>query len=102
MERRTLWVAALAALVALALAAAPAAAMGKKAPVEKEKELGQAGTMTKSYDPETGVKSMEKTTGHGEKEMVMEKEPHSGVQMERSWKTGPPAERGAQGKGHGK
>jgi hypothetical protein len=88
MSRRNLWQAALVLAVGIFFIAGSAQAMGKKAPVEKEKELGQAGTMTKSYDPETGVKKMEKTIGHGEKEMVLEKEPHSGATVERSWTTG--------------
>lgn len=78
----------LVAAVAVAFAVGSAQAMGKKEPVEQQKELGQGGTMTKSYDPETGQKKMEKTIGGGEKEMTLEKGPHEGATVERSWTTG--------------
>ncbi len=78
MKRKRLTQAVLAAAIAVALSAGPAWSRGKKPKaVDKEKTLGKAGTMTKSYDPETGVKRMEKTIGHGEKTMTLEKGPHS-------------------------
>lgn len=93
----------LALAVGLLLAVGPAQAMGKKAPVEKEKELGQGGTMTKSYDPETGVKKMEKEIGSGgEKTMTLEKESQSGATVERSWSTGGEKESPGQAKGKNK
>ncbi|MEE8210250.1 MAG: hypothetical protein V3R38_05810 [bacterium] len=80
MKRKRLTQAVLATAIAVALSAGPAWSMGKKPKaVDKEKTLGKAGTMTKSYDPETGVKRMEKTIGHGEKTMIIEKEPHKGA-----------------------
>ena len=103
MKRHGIRVAGLAFCVGLFLVAGPAWGMGKKPKaVEKEKQLGKAGTMQKSYDPETGVKRMEKTIGGGEKTMTLEKEPHSGATVERSWKTGPEEEKASQGKGKGK
>lgn len=91
MSYRNLGRTALVLAMGIFLVAGSAQAMGKKAPVEKEHELGQAGTMKKTYDPETGVKRMEKTIGGGEKTMTLEKEPHSGATVERSWTTGPEA-----------
>jgi len=75
-------------------------AMGKKPKaVEKEKQLGKAGTMKKSYDPETGVKWMEKTIGHGEKTMTLEKGRQEGATVERSWETSPEEKSSPSGKG---
>ena len=103
MKRNGISVSVLALCVGLFLVVGPAWAMGKKPKaVEKEKQLGKAGTMKKSYDPETGVKRMEKTIGGGEKTRTLEKEPQSGATVERSWKTGPEEERASQGKGKGK
>jgi hypothetical protein len=102
MKFKKRWLAVLTAAVAVLFLTGPVSAMGKKEPVQKEKELGQGGTMTKSYDPETGVKRMEKTTGQGDKEMTLEKEPHSGAQIERSWSTGPEAGGASKGQGQGK
>jgi hypothetical protein len=90
MKPRMLTQAILSAAIAVALSAGPVWSMGKKPKaVDKEKTLGKAGTMTKSYDPETGVKRMEKTIGHGEKTMVLEKERQSGATVERSWGSSP-------------
>ena len=75
-------------------------AMGKKPKaVENEKQLGKAGTMEKSYDPETGVKRMEKTIGHGEKTMTLEKGRQEGATVERSWETSPEERSSPSGKG---
>ena len=100
MKRKRLTQAVLAAAIAVALSAGPAWSMGKKPKaVDKEKTLGKAGTMTKSYDPETGVKRMEKTIGHGEKTMTLEKGPHSGATVERSWGPNPEGKPSSPGQG---
>ena len=90
MKRNRINVSVLALCVGLFLVVGPAWAMGKKPKaVENEKQLGKAGTMKKSYDPETGVKRMEKTIGHGEKTMTLEKGRKEGATVERSWETSP-------------
>jgi hypothetical protein len=100
MKRKQLTQAVLAAAIAVALSAGPAWSMGKKPKaVDEEKTLGEAGTMTKSYDPETGVKRMEKTIGHGEKTMILEKGPRSGATVERSWGPSPEGRPSSPGQG---
>ena len=76
--------------ISVVFLAGSAWAMGKKPPKAEvtEKTLGEGGTMTKTYDPETGM-LMDKTIGHGEKTMILEKEPHSGATVERSWGSSP-------------
>jgi hypothetical protein len=105
MKDRVLSIGFLVVVVVALVFAGQAWAMGKKPKaVEKEKQLGKAGTMMKSYDPETGVKRMEKTIGHGEKTMTLEKGRKEGATVERSWKTGPEVEidSSTQGQGKGK
>lgn len=103
MKRKRLPQAVLATAIAVALSAGPAWSMGKKPKaVDKEKTLGKAGTMTKSYDPETGVKRMEKTIVHeGEKKtMIIEKEPHKGATiLERFFGSSPGGLGSSPGKG---
>ncbi len=90
MKRYGISVSGLALCVGLFLVVGPAWGMGKKPKaVEKEKKLGKAGAMMKSYDPETGVKRMEKTIGHGERTMTLEKGRKEGATVERSWETSP-------------
>ena len=72
--------------ISVVFLAGSAWAMGKKPPkAEVEgKTLGEGGTMTKTYDSETGMR-MEKTIGHGEKTMILEKDPRSGATVDRDW-----------------
>ena len=67
-------------------------AMGKKAPkAEVEgKTLGEGATMTKTYDPLTGTKTMDKLIGKdGTKEMIITKDPKEGATVFRSWGSSP-------------
>ena len=87
--------------ISVVFLAGSAWAMGKKPPKAEVtgKTLGEGGTMTKTYDPEMGVKHMEKTIGHGEKTMTLEKEPHSGATVERFWGSSPTGLGSSSGRG---
>ncbi len=99
MKDRVLSIGFLVVVVVALVFAGQAWAMGKKPKaVEKEKQLGKAETMMKSYDPETGVKRMEKTIGHGEKTMTLEKGRKEGATVERSWETSPEEKSSPSGK----
>ncbi len=99
MKDRVLSIGFLVVVVVALVFAGQAWAMGKKPKaVEKEKQLGKAGTMMKSYDPETGVKRMEKTIGHGEKTMTLEKGRKEGATVERSWGMSPEEKSSPSGK----
>ncbi|MFQ5893571.1 MAG: hypothetical protein ACE5H5_04580 [Nitrospinota bacterium] len=100
--------ATLAVGIGMLLLAGSAWAMGKKPPEPKTttQTLGQGGTMTKTYNPEpdpvtgvAGVKTMEKTIGHGEKTMIIQKGPRSGATVERSWGSSPEGTSAGSGKG---
>ncbi len=99
MKDKVLSIGILVVVVVALVFAGQAWAMGKKPKaVEKEKQLGKAGTMMKSYDPETGVKRMEKTIGHGEKTMTLEKGRKEGATVERSWGMSPEEKSSPSGK----
>ncbi len=99
MKNRVLSIGFLVVVVVALVFAGQVWAMGKKPKaVENEKQLGKAGTMMKSYDPETGVKRMEKTIGHGEKTMTLEKGRKEGATVERSWGMSPEEKSSPSGK----
>lgn len=100
MKRQRLRRGALVVGISVVFLAGSAWAMGKKPPKAEvtEKTLGEGGTMTKTYDPATGM-LMDKTIGHGEKTMTLEKGPHSGATVERFWGSSPTGQGSSSGQG---
>ena len=75
--------------ISVVFLAGSAWAMGKK-PTETVKTLGQGGTMTQTYDPVEGTKTLHKFIGKGgEKEMTIMKGDKEGATVIRSWGSSP-------------